>query len=148
MTSGGASSVFIDTNVLVYATLAYSPLQQEAQQAIQTQVQVGATLWISRQIIREYLATLTRPQTFSLPVPIATLIKEITSFESQFQIAEDGPRVAERLLSLLTRLPTGGKQIYDANIVATMMIHGVTQILTHNTRDFNRYSQMITVIPL
>ena len=148
MTSGAASSVFIDTNVLVYATLAHSPLQQAAQQAIQTQAQAGTTLWISRQIIREYLAVLTRPQTFSLPVPIATLINEITSFESQYQIAEDGPQVTKGLLNLITQIPTGGKQIHDANIVATMLSHSVTQILTHNIGDFNRYSSLIIVIPL
>lgn len=34
-------------------------------------------------------------------------------------IAEDGPLVTERLFELLGRIPTGGRQIHEANIVAT-----------------------------
>ena len=46
-----ASSVFVDTNVLVYAELTGSPLHSQAQ-AILQQFRGGRTdLWISRQIL-------------------------------------------------------------------------------------------------
>ena len=41
-----------------------------------------------------------------------------------------------------------GKQVHDANIVATMLVHGITQVLTHNITDFARFSSLITVLPL
>ena len=52
------------------------------------------------------------------------------------------------LLTLCLTIPLGGKQVHDANIVATMQAHGIGKLLTHNTVDFARYQHLITVIPL
>ncbi|UBF24522.1 hypothetical protein K9N68_22915 [Kovacikia minuta CCNUW1] len=49
---------------------------------------------------------------------------------------------------MIEQIPTGGRQIHDANIVATMQTYGVQNLLTHNTADFDRFSQVITVLPL
>lgn len=53
MTTGG--SAFVDTNVLLRATLVTMLLHREASALLDTQRERGATLWISRQVIREYL---------------------------------------------------------------------------------------------
>jgi predicted nucleic acid-binding protein len=54
--------LFIDTNILVYANVIETPFHEQALAAINTAHQAGRTIWISRQVIREYLVTLTRPQ--------------------------------------------------------------------------------------
>jgi hypothetical protein len=54
----------------------------------------------------------------------------------------------DRLLDLLQQFPTGGKQVHDANIVATMLVHNIPARLTHNTDDFARFAGVITVVPL
>ena len=41
--------------------------------------------------------------------------------------------------------PIGGKQVHDANIVATMLVYGIPCLLTHNARDFERFGDMVTV---
>ncbi len=142
------SSVFLDTNILVYASVPESPLHLVAINAIQTYEQAGTQLWISRQVLREYLATLTRPQLYTEPIPILTVIAEIHFFQNRFQVAEDGFQVTERLLTLIEEIAVGGKQVHDANIVATMLVYGIRQLLTHNTGDFARFSELITVLPL
>lgn len=63
MTTGDASAVFLDTNTLVYATVAESPFHLPALTAVQSLEQISTTLWVSRQILREYLSTLSRSQT-------------------------------------------------------------------------------------
>ncbi len=60
MMNGDADAIFLDTNVLVYDNVTTAPLHSQALQAITTHAQAGAQFWISRQILREYLATLTR----------------------------------------------------------------------------------------
>jgi len=50
--------VFVDTNVLVHANTVRSPLHAKAQLALQNLSATASALWISRQILREYLATL------------------------------------------------------------------------------------------
>jgi predicted nucleic acid-binding protein len=38
-----------------------------------------------------------------------------------------------------------GKQAHDARIVAAMKVHGVTHLLTFNTDDFKRYTDIAAV---
>jgi predicted nucleic acid-binding protein len=54
----------------------------------------------------------------------------------------------EKLLALSGQVNIGGKQVHDANIVATMQVYGIRQLLTHNTSDFVRFSSFITRVPL
>src|SRR5262245_57962759 len=101
MVTTAADPVFVDTNVLVFANTATAPLHAEAQAALQSHSASATELWVSRQVLREYLATLSRPQSFSSPVPAAALIADILRFQAQLRIAEDGPAVTSNLLALL-----------------------------------------------
>ena len=103
---------------------------------------------MSRQILREYLAALSRPQTFAKPRSARELVSDIRYFLNHFRLAEDGPAVTERLLELIEGVEVGGKQIHDANVVATMLASGIPALLTHNVGDFVRFSDVIQVIPL
>jgi predicted nucleic acid-binding protein len=144
----GVNSVFVDTNVLVYANVASAPLHQEALEAIRVQRHAGATLWVSRQVLREYLATLSRSQTYTVLVSKTILTAQVRAFEHEFQIADESAAVTNNLLALYETVNLGGKQVHDANIVATMQVYGITHLLTHNVSDFVRFSGLITVIPL
>jgi len=42
----------------------------------------------------------------------------------------------------------GGKQVHDANIVATMQANGGVRLLTDNTADFARFEPIFTLVPL
>ena len=61
MATRDAEPVFVDTNVLVYAHVAEAPWHREAQDALSAHEAAGASLWVSRQVLREYLVSLTRP---------------------------------------------------------------------------------------
>jgi len=78
----------------------------------------------------------------------AALVADVVRFQTQFLIAEDGPLATSNLLGLLSTYSLGGKQVHDANIVATMQVQGIRQILTNNVADFSRFGSLITVIPL
>lgn len=145
---GAANSVFLDTNILVYANVSESSFHQAALQKIQNLYDTEIELWVSRQVLREFIVTLTRPQAFTNPRPITTVIERVRFFQTQFRVAEDSPEVTEKLLSLIEEIPIGGKQMHDANIVATMLVYEIPQLLTHNTGDFTRFSNLITVSPL
>ncbi|GAX36758.1 type II toxin-antitoxin system VapC family toxin [Nodularia sp. NIES-3585] len=148
MVIGEGNPVFLDTNILVYASQIQSPFHIAAISAMQSLYDVGVDLWISRQILREYLATLTRTQQFTNPLPIATVIEDVVYFQTRFRVAEDSSLVTDRLLNLIEQIPSGGKQVHDANIVATMLAYNIPQLLTHNTSDFARFANLITVLPL
>jgi predicted nucleic acid-binding protein len=129
-------------NVLVHASTVCSPLHIRAQSALQDPSASAIPLWISRQILREYLAILSRPQTFSAPVAPAALVADVVKFQTQFLIAEDGPLVTSSLLGLLSTYSFGGKHVPDANIVAIMQVQAIRQILTDNVADFSRFGSV------
>ena len=140
--------VFVDTNILVYSSLDRSPFQQQARDALTDLRRRGVSLWISRQVLREYLSAMTRPDGLTGRVSSGTLVEAVRYFERYFHVAEDGPEVTERLLTLVSQVTVEGRQIHDANVVATMLAHGIPRLLTHNTADFARYSAWITLVPL
>jgi predicted nucleic acid-binding protein len=108
----------------------------------------GAILWASRQVIREFLAVTTRPGTVLPPLASSAISQVVRQFEAAFQIADEDAAVTTLLLDQLKSRTIQGKQIHDANIVATMRRHGISWLLTHNTTDFARYVPDISVLPL
>jgi len=138
--------IFLDTNTLVRANIQTAPRHPEALQVLRKLRRVNAKLWISRQVLREYLAVVTRPQTFMQPLDSAKAASRAIYFQAHFRLAEDNARVMRELLSLMKSIPLGGKQIHDANIIATMQVYRITQLLTLNPVDFTRFSSLITVL--
>jgi predicted nucleic acid-binding protein len=148
MASGDGEPVFIDTNVLIYANLARSPFHRAAQERLIALDEQGIDLWISRQVLCEYLAAMTRREDLTGDILIVSLVQDIRYFANRFYVAEDNPDVTERLLALMQQVRIGGKQIHDANIVATMQAHGIHRLLAHTTDDFSRFAPFISILPL
>jgi predicted nucleic acid-binding protein len=97
-------------------------------------------------VLREYLAATTRPQSWSRALTLAEATVDTDSFIRRFAVLEDGPAVWSELITLTRSFAFGGKQVHDANIVATMLAHGETRLLTFNDADFRRFGSFIDVV--
>ena len=73
---------------------------------------------------------------------------DVGRYASAFEILEDGQAVMDMLALLCREIPVGGKQVHDANIVATMLAHGERRLLTFNARDFRRFGQRVELVAL
>ena len=62
MATTAVDLVFVDTNVLMYAELTASPFHPQAVAKLAALRAAGHELWISRQVVREYLAGMSRPE--------------------------------------------------------------------------------------
>jgi predicted nucleic acid-binding protein len=83
MTTAAAAHepVFVDTNVLVYAAVPAFPLHVDAKAKLRELEADAAPLWISRQILREYLSALSRPSNMSnRTIEILVTIRAIPFF--------------------------------------------------------------------
>ena len=109
-------------------------------------LQSGEALRISRQVLREYLAVVTRPQAWSIAISREEALADVERLMTGFEVLEDGPLVTASLLKLCREVAVGGRQIHDANIVATMLAHGERRLLTFNTADFRRYGDRIELV--
>jgi len=145
-TSG--STVFIDTNILIYSSFPGAPFYDAARARLSGLESDGILFWTSRQVLREILASTTRPGAIVPPPTLDALIQAVRQFEAEFEIADKDAAVTAVLLDLLKSRKVHGKQIHDANIVATMRRYGISSLLTHNTADFTRYLPDISLLPL
>jgi predicted nucleic acid-binding protein len=142
-----ADPVFVDTNVLIYATRRTASEHAAAKATLARLEGEGRSLWISSQVLREYLAAVTRLQATSPALPMGTAIADVRRFRQVFYVAEDRPVVLDRLLDLLAAHLGAGRQVHDANIVATMLEYGIHRLLTFNAADFRRFAGIIELEP-
>jgi predicted nucleic acid-binding protein len=140
--------IFIDTNVLTRATIDAAPLHTQARALLDKLWEEDAELYISHQVIREYIVNATRPQTYSPALPADEVLDQVEDFRKSFHILPDSPAVLNKLLELTRKVRVGGKQVHDANIVAVMLASDIQELLTNNISDFERYQAYIRVIPL
>ena len=138
--------MFIDTNVLVKSRVPSAPDHDAARASLERAFRDPEPLRISRQVIREYLAVVTQPQTWPVAITRGDALDDVSRLIGSFEILEDGPVVTESLVALCREVPAGGRQIHDANIVATMLAHGERRLLTLNVSDFRRYGDRIELV--
>lgn len=62
--------------------------------------------------------------------------------ERVFPVLPDDENVHKEWRRLVFQFGVSGVQVHDARIVAAMLVHQITRILTFNTADFTRYSSL------
>jgi predicted nucleic acid-binding protein len=143
-----ADRVFLDTNILIYGELPALPFHNAAKLRLAELEATGSELWTSRQVLREFLAVMSRGAGLSAAPPMSELLADVEHFSSRLFVAEDGPAVTQQLADLLSTVSCAGKQIHDANIIATMKANDIGRLLTHNVTDFQRFATYVTIEPL
>ncbi len=78
-----------------------APFHEQALKAIKSAHQAERALWISRQVLREFIAARTRPQIFAQPSTQDVVIKRVRYLEERFQVADDTATVTGQLIKLM-----------------------------------------------
>jgi len=139
----------LDTNVFLTATDEGRPEHRQAVLIFTDWAARGTTLYASGQIMREYLAVATRPGEHNgLGLKQADAVANVRVLRTRTTLLAEDARVADRLLDLMDQVPCGGEQVHDANVVATMLVHGIDSLVTINIGDFARFGDQIRLIPL
>ena len=141
--------VMVDANVLLAAT-DESRAEHHDALTILNNWPAGATiLCTSGQILREYLAVATRPADRNgLGLKLSDALGNVHAISERTTLLAEDAKVAERLLGLLADVEAGGKQVHDANVVATMLVHGIAVLVTMNLDDFARFGQYVDLVRL
>ncbi|GAB4432141.1 MAG: type II toxin-antitoxin system VapC family toxin [Anaerolineae bacterium] len=137
---------FVDTNVLLRAMVPQMAMHEACEELLRAMWTGQVELWISRQIIREYLVQVTHPNTFVVPLTVEQISHQVETLLSIFQVADDTAAVTAQLMDLVKVYPTRGKQIHDANVVATMLAYNIDTLLTINVDDVKRFQDRIKLI--
>ncbi|MBK8020265.1 MAG: type II toxin-antitoxin system VapC family toxin [Chloroflexi bacterium] len=143
-TTGGKA--FVDTNVFLRANIVGMDGYTECDALIKRYWREGAELWISGQVIREFLVQVTHPNTMKTPLAIEEVVALLRAVISLFRVADETTAVRAELLNLLVAYPAKGKQVHDANLVATTLVYGIDTLLTINVDDLKRFKDRIALV--
>jgi predicted nucleic acid-binding protein len=141
--------VMLDTNVLLAATDAGRAEHHDALTVINDWAARHADLCTSGQILREYLSVATRPaEQNGLGLSLPDALGNVRAIRERTTLLAEDSKVADRLLGLLADVECRGKQVHDANLVATMLVHGIDTVVTMNLADFARFEHHVSLIRL
>ncbi len=138
--------VFVDTNVLLRAKVVEMDGHAACSALLKRAWEEGTELWISGQVMREFFVQLTHPKTLRVPLTLSQAIESFQISAPLFRMAEETSAVHTQLIHLLRAYSIAGKQIHDANIVATMQVYDIRTLFTLNTTDFQRFHDAIQII--
>ena len=140
--------LFVDTNVLLTATDESRSSHREAQRLLAGSGHRGLHLAASGQILREYLVVATRPLDVNgLGLGMRDAATNVSEFLRCMHLYDETEAVARRLRELCVRHDLNGKRIHDANVAATMTVHGIRVLVTQNPGDFTAFQEIEVVDP-
>ncbi len=126
-----------DTNLLLRGAEAGHPMQTLALEALAGLVRSGETVYITTQNLYEFWVVATRPlERNGLGMTVAQADADLARLETQFPMLPDTLRVYQEWRQLITRYGVVGVRAHDTRLVASMLTHGVTHMLTFNIADF------------
>lgn len=134
--------VFLDTSLLIAASVGAHPGHEAARQHVASLVAAGSPLCISPQICREFLVVLTRAPVAGRVFTVDEALHALEPWRHACNLLEENERSVVECLTLIEQHQVRGKQVHDCNIVAVMIAAGVSHIATRNPGDFIRYAEI------
>lgn len=142
-------AIFLDTNILLAASAPARASHERALEVLNAWPNDGVKLTLSGQIVREYLVVATRPTSLNgLGLKLEDALSNCQAIVARCQVLDETKAVSEKLQEIARETSTSGKQLHDANLVATAVVHGIFDILTQNIEDFRRFAPMIKLVAL
>jgi predicted nucleic acid-binding protein len=137
-----------DTNLLLRGAEGGHAMQAPALEALAGLVRSGETVYIAPQNLYEFWVVATRPvERNGLGMTAAEAEAELSRLEAHFPLLNDTPAVYQEWRRLVAAYGVVGVRAHDARLVASMLAHGITHLLTFNVPDFTRYSEITVVHP-
>jgi len=138
--------VLIDTNVLIYATLENDPRSERSRELLLSPQENER--YTSVQNLAEMYPNLTGPRMEQPDEPAVARakIQSIASLPSLqvLPLTGDAQSIA---LELCEKYGIARQRYYDAQLAATMIVHGIRTLLTENDRDFKNMTEIRAVNP-
>lgn len=136
----------IDTNVLLRSVQKSHPAHADAVKAVEILLRRGDRLCVIAQNMIEFWAVATRPPTSNgLGLSIDDAAQEVRDIKLLFELLPDTRDIFPEWEALVVKHRVAGKQAHDARLVAAMLAHGVSHLLTFNAGDFARFGSVVTV---
>lgn len=137
----------VDANVLVYAMDADARHHEAARALLATALDSSTTLYVTSQILCEFYSVVTNARRVPKPRSSDDALRAISDLLVFLHVLPIPAHAVEGWLDLPRRHPVVGGDVFDLQIVATMLANGVQRIYTFNTDDFEMFPELAVVTP-
>lgn len=138
----------LDTGILLRAFDPVSDQQKVILQAIDLLWRRRERLIVTAQNMAEFWNVSTRPiENNGRGLPIAVVARQVDVIESFARLLTENERSHLEWKRLVTLHAVIGAKVHDARLVAVMIAHGISNLLTLNVRDFLRFPGIVAVSP-
>lgn len=135
--------IAVDTNVLIYAHRGETALHDEAASRL-VALAAGAERWgLPIFCVTEFMRVVTHQRVFNPPSAVSQAAAFITGVSAapSCEVVQPGPGFLEHLLETARHANAHGNLIFDAQIAALCLEHGIDTLLS-NDRDFGRFGSL------
>ena len=142
-------NILLDTNVLTRWANIEDPQHPQAAESLRKIRWSGHIPTVVPQNLYEFWAVATRPLSANgLGLSTEEASIELDRFGTPlFHLMQDERAILPRWRELVETHRVQGKPAHDARLVAAMLRHGLSCLVTFNVGDFARYSEVISVHP-
>jgi predicted nucleic acid-binding protein len=141
-------SFLIDTNILLRIIQDNHPMSFVASSAVEQLLANGETVHVVPQNLYETWVVCTRSLADNgLGKTIEETENEFAKIKSFLTFLPDNAAIYGEWEKLVSKYAVTGKPAHDARLVAAMITHGITHIVTFNDKDFRRYQGITAMTP-
>ncbi len=139
----------IDTNVLVYAHQALSPFHAHSKALLKKGLGEEISLCVCPQVLIEFYSIITSPKRVTNPVTSDEALLEIEKYLKSRKISKIFPKedTLKRTIDLIRKYKVTQMDVFDLQLVATMLSNGVKRLFTFNTGDFEKFKEIKVTTP-
>lgn len=140
--------VFVDTNVLIYATLAGDPRHSRSREILELRHNAGVELFVSVQNLAEMYPNLTGPK--SQPPDSPAVARDKIASISRLRGLTVLPITLEcvrRALDLCLEAGVTRQRYFDRQLAALMLLEDIPVVLTENVADFSGIDGITAINP-
>ncbi|MGI0498031.1 type II toxin-antitoxin system VapC family toxin [Limnospira platensis CENA597] len=142
-------SFLIDTNILLRSADANHSMHADAVTATNILLAQGGDVCIIPQNLIEFWNVYTRPvDKNGLGHTPREAAAEVNRLKGLFLLLPDRLAIYSEWERLVLTYGVRGVNVHDARLVAAMLVHGLTHILTFNIRDFACYGEVTAMHPM
>lgn len=142
------TAYLIDTNLLLRISDGNAATHLLSISAIERLLAQEHQLHVTGQNLIEFWSVATRPLDVNgLGWTVQQTELTIAQLMNRFRFLDDTPNIFANWRSLVIAYGIKGKKTHDARLVAVMLTHSVTHLLTFNVDDFSNYAQIALVHP-
>lgn len=137
----------VDANVLVYALDATASQHLSSRTLLDAARDRSTTLYVTLQILCEFYSVVTNAKRVAKPRTPADALAAISALLVILNVLPVPTHAVAGCLDLLRRRPVIGGEVFDLQLVATMLANGIQRIYTFNAGDFKPFTELVVVRP-